>query len=187
LSATRAALDRDPSDVLALATEGFVHCHLLRDLDTARKRCEAAVNANPSHALGWLYLGTINAFEGEGVAAVNATRRAMELSPLDPQRYYFESLAATAELSAQHYENAERLARSSLLLNRMHPSTWRSLTIALVSLGRMEEAREALHKMRQLEPALTVDKYRARLPNAELETGRHWARSLEMAGLPSGS
>jgi adenylate cyclase len=187
LSATHAALDRDPSDALALATEGFVYCHLLKDLETARKRCDEAVNANPSHALGWLYLGTVNAFKGEGAAAVEATRRAIELSPLDPQRYYFESLGATAELSAHQYESAERLARSSLLLNRMHPSTWRALTIALVAQERMDEAREALEKMRQLEPELTVERYLARLPNAELETGRQWACCLAMAGLPSGS
>jgi TolB-like protein len=187
LSATHAALDRDPSDALALATEGFVYCHLLKDLETARKRCDEAVEANPSHALGWLYLGTVNAFKGEGAAAVEATRRAIELSPLDPQRYYFESLGATAELSAHQYENAERLARSSLVLNRTHPSTWRALTISLVSQGRMDEAREALDKMRQLDPALTVEKYLARLPNAELETGQQWARCLAMAGLPSGN
>ena len=187
MSLTHGALDRDPTDALALATEGFVYCHLLNDLDTARRRCDAAVEANPSHALGWLYRGTVNAFKGEGNAAVDATRRAMELSPLDPQRYYFESLGATAELSAQQYVNAERLARSSLLLNRMHPSTWRVLTIALVAQGRMDDARDALMKMRQLEPALTVEKYVARMPNAQLETGRHWARSLAMAGLPSGS
>ena len=187
LSSTHAALDRDPSDALALATEGFVYCHLLKDLDTARKRCDEAVEANPSHALGWLYRGTVNAFKGEGPAAVHATRRAIELSPLDPQRYYFESLGATAELSAHQYENAERLARSSLALNRTHPSTWRVLTIALVSQGRMDEARDALSKMRQLEPALTVDRYLARIPNAQLETGRYWARCLAMAGLPSGN
>ena len=187
LSATHAALDRDPSDALALATEGFVYCHLLKDLETARRRCNEAVEANPSHALGWLYLGTVNAFKGEGAAALEATRRAIELSPLDPQRYYFESLGATAELSAHQYENAERLARSSLVLNRTHPSTWRALTISLVSLGRMDEAREALDKMRQLDPALTVEKYLARLPNAELETGQQWARCLAMAGLPSGN
>ncbi|QIO33545.1 adenylate/guanylate cyclase domain-containing protein [Bradyrhizobium sp. 1(2017)] len=185
LSATRAALDRDPSDALALATEGFVYCHMLRDLDTARKRCEQAVDANPSHALGWLYRGTVNAFKGEGEAAVGATRRALELSPLDPQRYYFESLGATALLSAHRYEEAEKLARSSLLLNRMHPSTWRVLAIALVSQGRVEEAREALGRMRELEPQLTVDRYKARLPNAQLETGKHWARCLEIAGLPT--
>jgi adenylate cyclase len=185
LSTTRAALDRDPSDALALATEGFVHCHLLRDLDTAHRRCDQAVEANPSHALGWLYRGTVNAFKGEGNAAVDATRRAMELSPLDPQRYYFESLGATAELSAHEYERAEKLARSSLALNRMHPSTWRVLTIALVCQGRVDEARDALGKMRQLEPELTVQRYLARIPNAELETGQHWARCLAMAGLPT--
>jgi class 3 adenylate cyclase/TolB-like protein/tetratricopeptide (TPR) repeat protein len=184
LSATHAALDRDPSNALALATEGFVYCHLLNDLDTARKRCDLAVDANPSHALGWLYRGTVDAFKDAGDSAVEATRRALELSPLDPQRYYFESLAATAELSAHHYENAERLARSSLVLNRMHSSTWRVLTIALVAQGRMDEARVALVHLRELEPALTVERYVARMPNAQLEIGRHWARCLEMAGLP---
>jgi tetratricopeptide (TPR) repeat protein len=118
---------------------------------------------------------------------VEATRRAMELSPLDPQRYYFESLSATAALSAQQYEKAERLARSSLALNRMHQSTWRALTIALVSQGRMDEARAALDKARELDPALTVETYLARMPNAQLETGREWARCLAMAGLPSGN
>jgi len=187
LAATHAALDRDPSDALALAIEGFVYCHLLKDLDTARKRCSEAVNANPSQALGWLYLGTVDAFKGDGNAAVVATRRAMELSPLDPQRYYFESLSATAALSAELYADAERLARSSLTLNRMHQSTWRALTIALVAQGRMDEARATLAKARELDPTLTVETYLARMPNAQLETGQHWARCLAMAGLPSGN
>ncbi|XSC45305.1 hypothetical protein ACF1BQ_003770 [Bradyrhizobium sp. RDT10] len=51
----------------------------------------------------------------------------------------------------------------------------------------MDEAREALARMRQLEPQLTVERYLARMPNAELETGRQWARCLAMAGLPSGN
>jgi adenylate cyclase len=71
-----------------------------------------------------------------------------------------------------------------LILNRMHPSTWRVLTIALVSQGRMEEARAALEKVRELEPSLSVERYLARMPNAQLETGRQWARCLAMAGLP---
>jgi adenylate cyclase len=185
LSTTHAALDRDPSDALALATEGFVYCHLFKDLEMARKRCDEAVLVNPSHAHGWLFLGTVEAFKGHGAAAVEATRRAMELSPLDPMRYYFESLSATAELSAHQYANAERLARSSLALNRMHPSTWRALTIALVSQGRMDEAQAALSKAREVDPTLTVETYLARMPNAQLDTGRHWARCLAMAGLPS--
>ena len=118
-------------DALALATEGFVYCHWLKDLDTARKRCDQAVNANPSHALGWLYRGTVNAFTGEGDAAVKATRRALELSPLDPQRYYFESLGATAELAAHQYASAERLARSSLILMASPPMSPARMKFAL--------------------------------------------------------
>lgn len=184
LSATHAALDRDPSDALALAAEGFVYCHLLHDLSTARKRCDQAVFANPSHALGWLYRGVVHAFEGEASAALEATRRAMALSPLDPQRYYFESLGATAELSAHDYSRAESLARSSLALNRMHPSTWRVLTIALAAQGRMDEARLTLRQVRELEPELTIKRYLDRMPNGQLETGREWANYLESAGLP---
>jgi adenylate cyclase len=184
LSATHAALDRDPSDALALAAEGFVYCHLLNDLDTARKRCDQAVYANPSHALGWLYRGVVHAFEGEAEAALQATRRAMALSPLDPQRYYFESLGATAELSAHDYPHAEALARSSLALNRMHTSTWRVLTIALAAQGRMDEARATLRQVRELEPQLTIKRYLDRMPNGQLASGREWASYLESAGLP---
>jgi len=187
LAATHAALDRDPSDAMALAVEGFVYCHLLNDLDTARIRCDQAVDANPSHALGWLYRGVVHAFEGEPAAALEATRRAMALSPLDPQRYYFESLGATAELSAGDYVRAEALARSSLGMNRLHPSTWRVLTIALASQGRMDEARNALLKVRALEPDLTVSGYLERMPNGQRETGREWARCLAAAGLPPGT
>jgi class 3 adenylate cyclase/TolB-like protein len=186
MAATRAALERDPSDALALATEGFAHCHLLRDLDTARARCQLAVDSNPNHALGWLYLGVVQAFRGEAAEALEATRRATALSPLDPQRYYFESLGATAELSARHYAQAEALARSSIALNRMHSSTWRVLTISLVAQDRLPEARSALRQVRSLDPHLTVSRYLARMPNADLETGREWARHLAAAGLPDG-
>lgn len=186
LAATHAALDRDPSNALALSAEGFVYCHLLRDLEKARQRCDQAIDLNPSLAQAWLYRGVVHAFTGQAQDAVRATQRAMELSPLDPQRYYFESLAATAELSAGQDQRAEELARSSLLLNRMHASTWRVLTIALVRQERMDEARASLHKVLELEPALTVEAYRARMPNGDLATGREWARCLGLAGLPAG-
>jgi hypothetical protein len=61
------------------------------------------------------------------------------------------------------------------------------LTISLVCQDRMEEARAALAKLRELEPTLTVERYLARLPNAQFETGRHWAHCLALAGLPTGN
>jgi len=184
LAASHSALIRDPMDAQAMAMEGFVQCHLLHDLSKARQRCLQAIGIDPSCALAWLYLGTISAFEGKGSDAVEATRRALDLSPIDPQRYYFMSLAATAELAAQNYPRAEALARSSLVLNRMHSSTWRVLTIALVRQARMDEAREALRQVLALEPDLDCTRYLARMPNGSLPTGLAWAQALAAAGLP---
>ena len=186
LDMTRRALDSDPYDSLALAVEGFVHCHLFKDLDTAQRRCEEALAANPNQALAWLYKGAVHAFRNEAVEATEATRRAKQLSPLDPQRYYFESLSATAALVARNFSVAERLARTSLRLNRMHSSTWRVLTIALVCQGKMDAASVALSELRRLEPDLTAASYRARMPNGNSMIGQEWAAAMTFAGLPLG-
>ena len=103
-----------------------------------------------------------------------------------PQRYYFESLSATAALVARNFSVAERLARTSLRLNRMHSSTWRVLTIALVCQGKMDAASVALSELRRLEPDLTAASYRARMPNGNSMIGREWAAAMTFAGLPLG-
>lgn len=185
LAASNSALSRDPMDAQAVAVEGFVHCHLRRDLAAARQRCSHAISINPNCAIAWLYQGTIDAFEGRGASAVESTQRALELSPVDPQRYYFISLAATAELSAGNYARSELLARESLKLNRMHSSTWRVLAIALTEQGRGPEARDAMREILSLEPQLNCGRYLARMPNGDLPTGKAWARALKEAGLPA--
>ena len=185
LAAARSALACDPSDARSMAIEGFVHCHLRKDLTSARRRCAQAIGANPNCAMAWLYMGAIEAFEGEGARAVDATQRALALSPIDPQRYYYESLAATAALAAQDHGLAEALARASLARNRLHSSTWRVLTIALVAQQRIAEASQALREVLHLEPDLTIDSYIERMPNGTLATGHAWARSLAAAGLPA--
>ena len=184
LEMTHRALEVDPSDSLAMAVEGFVHCHLLKDLDMAQQRCDDALAANPNQALGWLYKGAVHAFRAEGEAATAAAQQALALSPLDPQRYYFESLAAAACVAAQAYPEAERLAQSSLRLNRMHSSTWRTLAVTLIEQGKVDDARTAMLQLRKLEPDLTVNSYLARMPNGDTANGRRWASALATAGLP---
>ena len=89
-------------------------------------------------------------------------------------------------IQARDFVQAERLARSSLRLNRMHSSTWRMLTVALVSQGKLGEAAAAMRELRRLEPELTVASYLARTPNGKLESGRQWAEAMSVAGLPRG-
>src|SRR5439155_1598650 len=127
---------------------------------------------------------TLRAFQGRGAEALEETLHAVQLSPLDPWRYYYDSLCATAALAARDYERAIALAQRSLKSNRMHASTLRVIAIASAELGHVEEARATVAQLLALDPTLTVSRYRARSPADDYETGAAWARALERAGLP---
>ncbi len=184
LEQTQRALDADPDCSLALSVEGFVYCHMLKDLDGAAQRYEAALAINPNDSLAWLFKSVLHAFRDEGDVALRHAEKALQLSPLDPLRYFYDSLAATAALSARRYELAIELATKSLKANRLHSSTLRVLTIAHVRTGKIDKARETLEKLRVLDPALTVKTYQRLNPSASYVTGREWADALRMAGLP---
>lgn len=184
LECTQRSLDSDPTDSLALTISGLVHTSLLKKLDVAQERYEAALRTNPNESLAWLLKGTMHAFRGEGKLAVDGTRRALRLSPLDPLRYYYDSLASTAALSAGLYERSIELAQRSLRSNRTHTSTLRAMAISQWQLGREEDARKTVAELRRLEPTLTVSKYLERNPSSGYETGKIWSRALRSAGLP---
>jgi len=184
LDCTRRALDADPACSLALTIDGLVHTNLLKRLDDALEKYETALHSNPSDSLAWLLKGTLHAFRGEGKLAVEGTRRALRLSPLDPMRYYYESLASTAALSAGQYDRSIELAVRSLRLNRTHTSTLRAMAISQWLSGREEDARRTVAELRRLEPSLTVRTWLDRSPTSAYETGRVWSQALEGAGLP---
>jgi tetratricopeptide (TPR) repeat protein len=186
LDCTRRALDADAHCALAMAIDGFVHTNLLKRLDIAEQRYDMALDANPNESLAWLLKGTLHAFKGEGRQAVDSTLQALRLSPLDPLKYFYDSLAATAALAAGEYERAIEHARRSLRANRTHTSTLRALAIAQVQTGRDAEARETVRELLRLEPTLTVRAYLERSPSSAFETGRIWSGALRAAGLPEG-
>jgi adenylate cyclase len=181
---TKRALDAEPANALALTIDGFVHTNLLKDTESANDRYAAALDANPNESLAWLLRGVMHAFRGEGAFAVDSTSHAIRLSPLDPLRYFYDSLAATAANANRDFSEAVRLSKRSLSANRMHTSTWRTLIVAHVELGQMELAQLAAKRLLQLEPDLTVTGFLKRSASADFWTGSEWAKALEAAGLP---
>jgi tetratricopeptide (TPR) repeat protein len=112
------------------------------------------------------------------------TQRALRLSPLDPHRYFYDSLAATAALSAGRFDRAIELAQRSLRSNRMHTSTLRAMAISQQLAGRREDAQKTVADLMKIEPTLTIESYLKRHPAADYETGKIWARALGDAGVP---
>jgi adenylate cyclase len=179
------ALDINPDCPLALTVDGIVHTYLQQDHALAAARYTRALEINPNEPFAWLHSGTLHAFRGEGEAAVAQTDIALSLSPLDPLKYYFDSLAATAAVSAGRYERAVELAQRSLRANRSHTSTLRTLTISQVQLGQLGAARESMRQMLKLEPAFTVRQYRVHSPTSQYAFGEICTNALLRAGAPA--
>ena len=184
LEATKRALDLDPDCSLALAIDGFVHTNLLKKLDVAMERYNQAIAANPSNPLAWLLKGTLHAFLGEGNEAVDNTQRALKLTPLDPHRYFYDSLAGSACLAARKFELALELSQRSLRANRKHTSTLRAMTTAQWNLGLHDDARNTVQELLKLEPTLTISRWRERHPGAPYSFGALVSGALRDAGVP---
>jgi tetratricopeptide (TPR) repeat protein len=112
------------------------------------------------------------------------TQRALKLTPLDPHRYFYDSLAATACVAGRQYERALELAQRSLRANRLHTSTLRVVVASQWHLGRVEEAQQTAKRLLQLQPDLTVGGWLQRSPAAPYPIGKETAEALRGAGVP---
>lgn len=184
LDCTKRSLDNDPENALALTIDGLVHTNLFQDPESAHSRYEAAIQSNPNESLAWLLKGTMHAFKGEGQTAVHDTELALRLSPLDPLKYYYDSLAATAAMSAGHYEDAILLAQRSLRRNRTHTSTYRAMAISQALSGDVEAARKTIAQLLRYEPDFTVSQFIRRSPSSKYAAGPQYAQALRLAGVP---
>jgi TolB-like protein/class 3 adenylate cyclase/Tfp pilus assembly protein PilF len=178
------AIEKDERDPWSLAVRGLVDAYLNKDLEAAIYRYDDALGLNQSAALAWVWKSSALAWLGRGEEAIETSKRAMELSPRDPHRYYFNSIAGTAHAVAGKYEQAIALCRRSLDENPMFSSAQRVLTISLALAGRLEEATRAREDLMKLEPNLTITEWRRRHPGSASEHADRFAEALAMAGMP---
>jgi adenylate cyclase len=179
------ALECDAEDALALAVDAHVAAWSRHDLSLAEQRLAQALTANPNEPLAWLHSAITHSWRGRGDEAVQCADRALSLSPLDPMIYYFTSAAGQANLISERYERAIELSNRSLRENRLHTPTLRTLAAALVLSGRIDEARQIMGRLRELEPGLTVSAFRARYPGRDSPQASRFAEALQAAGLPA--
>jgi adenylate cyclase len=181
---TKRALDMDPENVLALVSEGVVMTNLMQDMDTAQERYDLALDISPNDADARLLRGTMYAFRGEGTRAMRDTERSLRLTPIDPLRFYFLSLAASACIAAEDYDRALELSDLSLRANSTHTSTLRVKAVALMRMKREDEARATGEKLMRLQPNLSVTQWLKNSPSGDFDIGRKFGETLIEIGVP---
>ena len=178
------ALERDPDSALAWALNALVQSWVNKDLNETDRCCDEALSRNPNEPLAWLFRSALRSWQGRGSDAARAAERALELSRLDPMRYYYETLSAAGFLADGQFERATTLCERSLRLNRLHTPTHRVLAIAQMLGGQADAARATVKSMLNLQSDYTAEHYLENYPGGRVAHAARYADALRAAGLP---
>lgn len=179
----RAAIEHDGNDALALAIYGHVQAFFLRDMVTAQRFLDRAIEAGPSVAMAWTMSSATRGFIGDGPLAVLHAEAGQRLAPADPYRFFHEGILAQAHYVNGDYDQAVGWARSAVAHNPSIRFTLRILVASLMAAGRLTEAANAVDRLLLVQPDFRLAIYAPRCPFLPpiLE---QWLGHLRRAGLP---
>jgi tetratricopeptide (TPR) repeat protein len=182
LARRAAALGKD--DPTALWSSGLSLARLADEHETGAAHIDRALLLNPNLAAAWSASGWVRIFLGEPGDAIERFERAMRLSPLDPLAYHAFAGMGAACLFAGHYYEAASWARKA---NHEQPyaASWRIAAIAYALSDRIAEAREAMTRLREIDPGLRLSNLaRVAPPFRRPEDLARYTEGLRKAGLP---
>jgi len=153
LAARAAELDdSDPWAHLALGFAAFMG----RQTPSAAAEFHRALSLNPNFAAAHGYLGWALAFDGQTSLASAHLEEAMRLSPHDPQNAIFNTGLAIVHYFAGDYPRAVESSRKALQQRSAFTAGYRIHVASLAQAGQIDEAREALARLKDMHPDLSI-------------------------------
>jgi adenylate cyclase len=153
LAARAAELDDgDPWAHLALGFAAFMR----RQTPIAAAEFHRALSLNPNFAAAHGYLGWALAFDGQTSLASAHLEEAMLLSPHDPQNAIFNTGLAIVHYFTGDYPRAIEFSRKALQQRSAFTAGYRIHVASLAQAGLIDEAREALARLKEEHPDLSI-------------------------------
>ncbi|MDE2575664.1 MAG: hypothetical protein KGL55_10185 [Rhodospirillales bacterium] len=178
------AIQLDPADARGLTIAGHVTAFLHHRVDEAIALHERALALNPNLPLAWALSGLAQCYAGRHDEAIRRIRQARQLSPLDPQGFFFEMALMLPHLLRGEYEAVLTIGRHAIGLNPALTSTYKLLLAALGQLGRLEEAAPLRAQLLAMAPGLRLADAVARTAPLRPEDMQIYENGLRLAGLP---
>jgi tetratricopeptide (TPR) repeat protein len=135
-------------DPTALGQAALVLGYFGEDIDAALALIDRALTLNPSSARAWYWSGYLRLYAGRPGLAIEHFNRSLRLSPRDPTRGRTLAGIGAAEFLDQRYEKAVAALLASLQELPTYASTYRFLASCYAHMGRLEEAREIVERLR---------------------------------------
>jgi TolB-like protein len=179
----RRATELGRDDAVALCWGGYALAYVAGNVDDGLAFVDQALTLNPNLAAAWNYSGWLRIMLGEQQSAIGRFERALRLSPRDPTVFHMRTGIAYAYFLAGDYDTASSAARDAL-----RDKAWlgglRVLAASKALAGQLEEAREAVDRLLQLDPAVRISNLKDRISPLRPEDFAKYADALRKAGLP---
>jgi adenylate cyclase len=154
LHASRAAEldDHDPWAHLALGWAAF----LMRRSHDAVVEYQRALDINPNFAAARAHLGMALACDGQSDTAIHHSEQALRMSPHDPQNIFVYTALAVAHYLAGNYPEAVGFGHKAVQQRPGFTGGHRIYVASLAQAKRIEEARTALDRLKELQPEISI-------------------------------
>ena len=169
----RQALRSAPDDPNVLALTPFVLGYFGEDIEVSLGLIDRCLALNPSCARGWHWSALLRVFAGQPELALEHFQNYLRLSPRDRMATHL-NVIGEAYFFSRRFDEAAASLLASLDLAPTFPVIYRVLASCYAHLGRLDDARETVNRLRALTPAVMEPATRYR--NLEL-------RELFLSGL----
>ena len=150
----RRAVELRPDNPLALGAAGFALAYLAGETAAGLDFIDRSLALNRNDALTWHGSGWARCYNGDYDVAIEHIERAERLSPVDPQGWQFHLAKCLGHFGAGRYEMAVGLARTVTQRHPNKPAGYIHLARSAALAGQLEEARRAMARALELNPAL---------------------------------
>jgi adenylate cyclase len=169
----RRALQAAGDDPAVLASSAVVLAALGEDIDTMMVVIDRALALNPSFARGWFQSARIRLMAGQPELAIEHAETSLRLSPRARVGFPFSVIGA-AHFVSRRYDEAVPNLLLAIQDDPSFPPPYQALAACYAHMGRLDEARDVVRRLRAITPAVMP-------PNPQLRNPEH--RELLLSGL----
>ena len=159
----RRALRSSPDDPNVLALTAVLLGYWGEDSDVSLALIDRCLTLNPSHARGWHRSALLRVFAGQPDIAIEHFQNYLRLCPRDRMAVHL-NVIGEAYFFSRRFDEAVANLLASLDLAPTFSVTYRVLAACYAHMGRLDEAREIVRRLRAITPAVMEPGTRYRNP-----------------------
>jgi adenylate cyclase len=159
----RRALQVEENDPRVLANVAVVLANFGEDIGAMMGLVDRALTLNPSFARGWNLSGLLRVFAGQHDLAIEHIETALRLSPRERVGVPLAVIGA-AYFFKRQFDEAEAKLLRAIQESPETPTPYRTLAACYVHMGRLDEARAIVARLRAITPLVVPSEVAYRNP-----------------------